>query len=131
MVIDTSALIAIELAEPERRAFLAAVLATDTRLVSAGSYIECVAVLSRRLPSVPAAAMVDRTFQTLKLTIVDVTVEHALIAAKAMEDYGRTRHPAGLNYGDSFAYALAKATGEPLLFKGDDFARTDVVAAAY
>ena len=56
---------------------------------------------------------------------------HALLAADALETYGRARHQAGLNYGDSFAYALAKATGEPLLFKGDDFAKTDVVAAAY
>jgi ribonuclease VapC len=131
MIIDSSAMIAIESGEPEREAFLGAILSADTRLISAASYVECVAVVARRRPKAAAAATVERTFRDLELVIVEVTVEQARIAAQALEDYGRTRHPAGLNYGDSFAYALAKATGEPLLFKGDDFSRTDVVAAAY
>ncbi|UAL11898.1 type II toxin-antitoxin system VapC family toxin [Caulobacter segnis] len=131
MVIDSSAMIAIESGEPEREAFLSAILSADTRLISAASYVECVAVMARRRPKSAAAVTVAATFRDLELVIVEVTVEQSRIAAQALEDYGRTRHPAGLNYGDSFVYALAKVTGEPLLFKGDDFALTDVVAAAY
>nr|WP_295111810.1 type II toxin-antitoxin system VapC family toxin [uncultured Caulobacter sp.] len=131
MVIDTSVMIAIQFAEPESTALTVAILASETRLMSAASYVEYVAVLARRFPGFAAADWVERAVAGLRIKVVDVTAAHALLAAGALERYGRARHPAGLNYGDSFAYALAKATGEPLLFKGDDFARTDVVAAAY
>lgn len=131
MVVDSSAMIAIENGEPEREAFLGAILSANTRLISVASYVECVAVMARRRPAAAAAATVEATFRDLELVVVEVTVEQSRIAAQALETYGRTRHPAGLNYGDSFAYALAKSTSEPLLFKGDDFSRTDVVAAAY
>lgn len=131
MVIDTSVMIAIQFAEPESSALTIAILASETRLMSAASYVEYVAVLARRFPRFTAADWVERAVAGLGIKVVDVTAIHALLAADALERYGRARHPAGLNYGDSFAYALAKATGEPLLFKGDDFARTDVVAAAY
>ncbi|TCS16039.1 type II toxin-antitoxin system VapC family toxin [Caulobacter sp. BK020] len=129
MVIDTSAIIAIEFGESERAAFVTAILAADTRLVSAASYVECVAVLSRRYPEAAAAATIDETFRRLGMVVVDVTSEQARTAAQALERYGRTRHSASLNYGDSFAYALARITGEPLLFKGDDFSRTDIIRA--
>lgn len=131
MVIDTSAMIAIQFAEPESSALTVAILASETRLMSAATYVEYVAVLARRFPRFAAADWAERAVAGLGIKVVDVTAAHALLAADALETYGRARHQAGLNYGDSFAYALAKATGEPLLFKGDDFARTDVVAAAY
>jgi ribonuclease VapC len=129
MVIDTSAIIAIEFGESECAAFIAAILAADARLVSAASYVECVAVLTRRYPKAAASATIDETFRRLGLVVVDITSEQARTAAQALERYGRTRHSANLNYGDSFAYALARVTGEPLLFKGDDFSRTDIVRA--
>lgn len=131
MVVDTSAMIAMQFDEPESSELAIAVLNAETRLMSAASYVEYVAVLARRYPRFLAADWVARAVAELGIRVVDVTAEHALLAAKALEDYGRARHPASLNYGDSFSYALAKATGEPLLFKGDDFSRTDVVAAAY
>jgi ribonuclease VapC len=131
MVVDTSAMIAIQFAEPESSALTIAILASEARLMSAATYVEYVAVLARRFPRFAAAEWVERAVAGLGIRVVDVTAAHALLAADALERFGRTRHPAGLNYGDSFAYALAKATGEPLLFKGDDFSRTDVVAAAY
>lgn len=131
MVVDTSAMIAIQFDEPESAKFTVAILSAETRLMSAATYVEYVAVLSRRYPRFSAADWVASAVDGLDIRVVDVTAEHALIAARALEDYGRARHLAGLNYGDSFAYALAKATGEPLLFKGGDFSRTDVAVAAY
>lgn len=71
----------------------------------------------------------DMFFRQAGIVIEPLTVEHALIARQAYQNFGRGRHPGGLNLGDCFAYALAKATGEPLLFKGDDFSKTDVIAA--
>jgi ribonuclease VapC len=64
-----------------------------------------------------------------RITIEAFTVEHAFLARQAFSEFGKGRHPAGLNFGDCFSYALAKATGEPLLFKGDDFRKTDVIPA--
>ena len=70
-----------------------------------------------------------RFFQTARIVIEPVTVEQAHLARQAFHDFGKGRHPAGLNFGDCFAYALAKSMNEPLLFKGEDFRKTDVVAA--
>jgi ribonuclease VapC len=76
-----------------------------------------------------AGRQCDVFFRRAEILIEPVTVEHAHLAWQAFLDFGKGRHPAGLNFGDCFAYALAKATGEPLLFKGEDFSKTDIRAA--
>ena len=127
MVIDTSALVAILLDEPERQAFNQQIAADAVRLVSAATLVETTIVLtSRKGPRAQTA--LDRYLATAGVEIVPVRAEHAAIACDAYRLYGKGRHPAGLNFGDVFAYALAKATGEPLLFKGQDFAQTDLPA---
>lgn len=129
MIVDTSALMAILIAEPDARHFAEAMARGGPLRMSAGSWIELTAVLVRRFPDL-AANQPERLIEELDIAIVPVTVEQARIGQAAYRTYGRgTQHPANLNFGDCFAYALAKATGEPLLFKGEDFARTDVVAA--
>ncbi|HWF75624.1 MAG TPA: type II toxin-antitoxin system VapC family toxin [Caulobacteraceae bacterium] len=129
MVIDTSALIAIELQEPERRPFGRAILLSDRRLASAASAVEFVAVYAGRGRSDDPMVVFDRLRRDLGIEVVPVDDLQWRAAAEALVRYGKGRHPARLNLGDSFAYALAKVRGEPLLYKGDDFARTDIVAA--
>lgn len=127
MVIDTSALVAVFLDEPERHAFNQQIVADEVRLLSAATLVETAIVLtSRKGPR--AQAELDLYLVKAALEIVPVRAEHAAIACDAYRTYGKGRHPAGLNFGDVFAYALAKATGEPLLFKGQDFTRTDIPA---
>ena len=129
MVVDTSALVAIELREPERRAFGRAILAADRRLTSSASALEFVAVYAGRGRSNNPLAVVDRLIRNLGIEIVPVDDAQWRAAATALLRYGKGRHPARLNLGDSFAYALAKVTGEPLLFKGSDFSLTDIPPA--
>jgi ribonuclease VapC len=126
VIVDSSAVLAILLDEPERDAFLDALAAATSARMSAASYVECGAVLDRR-----GGPQLGRQFDALlaaaEIEVADVTAEQAQIARAAYRDYGRgSGHPAGLNFGDCFAYALASATGEPLLFKGEDFAHTEV-----
>lgn len=130
MIVDTSAIVAILYAEPERDALILSLLLAPNRAMSAGSLIELSAVLTRRgLPG--AVAKADALLAKLGIEIEPVTVEQARIGQTAYQLYGRgTGHAASLNFGDCFAYALAKATGRPLLYKGDDFAATDIATAA-
>jgi ribonuclease VapC len=128
MVIDSSALIAIVLAEPERRRFIEAIIAADVRLVAASTMFEA---------SMVALSRTETRLRDLRdfcarsdIEIVPFGPEHLDLAIDAFRRYGKGRHPAGLNFGDCFSYALAKATGEPLLFKGDDFSQTDIKRAA-
>ena len=95
MVIDTSAMIAIQFAEPESSALTVAILASETRLMSAATYVEYVAVLARRFPRFAAADWAERVVAGLGIKVVDVTAAHALLAADALETYGRARHQAG------------------------------------
>ena len=125
MVIDTSALAAIFFAEPDRQKFLAAITAADSRLVSAASVLETGIVLEARLGEA-AGREFDLFVVRANLQIVPVDAEQADLARSAWRKFGKGRHPAGLNFGDCFAYALAKFSGEPLLAKGTDFARTDI-----
>ena len=127
MIVDTSALMAIIQQDPEQAAFIDAILSASERSVSAGSWIELGAVLGRRRPELAkeAEALLDK----LGLSIAEVTTEQARIGHSAYLEFGRGRHEARLNFGDCFSYALAKATGRPLLFKGNDFARTDITPA--
>ena len=129
MVIDTSAVFAIVLGEPERLAFSAAIEASDRRLISAATAVDCVAVLAGRRPGADPMIAINIVLEDLGLEVVPIDLAQWRAAADALIRFGKGRHPARLNLGDSFAYALAKVSGEPLLFKGDDFSRTDIAAA--
>jgi ribonuclease VapC len=124
MVVDTSALIAILLQEEDARTYADAIAAAATAALSAASYVELAIVSLSR--GVRGRAELDATLADGAIEIVPVTLDQARIAAGAYERYGKGRHPAALNFGDCFAYALAQSRGEPLLFKGTDFGLTDV-----
>ncbi len=125
MVIDTSALLAIFLAEPERKPFLESILQAETRMISAANVLETGIVLEARRGE-SAGREFDLFLVRANLQIVAVDSEQAEIARSAWRKYGKGRHSAALNFGDCFAYALAQALGEPLLAKGSDFALTDI-----
>jgi ribonuclease VapC len=129
VIVDSSALLAILLGEPERDAFLDALTSAERVRVSAVSYVEAAAVLDRR-GGPELSRQYDALLSAATVEIAEVTAEHAQVARAAFRDFGRgSGHPAGLNFGDCFSYALAATAGEPLLFKGDDFGRTDVRSA--
>ena len=129
MIIDTSAIVAILRDEDEARRFAEAIEAASVRRISAATYVEIGAVIDGARDPV-ASRLVDELLATAGIIIEPVTAAQARIAREAYRDFGKgSGHAAGLNFGDCFAYALAKATGEPLLFKGDDFSHTDVAAA--
>lgn len=125
MVIDTSALAAIFLAEPERKRLLDLIVEAGTRLISAANALETGIVLEARRGEA-AGREFDLFLVRATLEIVPVDGEQVEIARSAWRKYGKGRHPAALNFGDCFAYALAKSSGEPLLAKGTDFALTDI-----
>jgi|ERR1051326_1040442 ribonuclease VapC len=125
MVIDSSALVAIFLAEPERQKFLSAIMSAETRFISAASVLETGIVLESRQGEASGREF-DLFVVRASLEIVPVDAEQADLARSAWRKYGKGRHGAGLNFGDCFSYALAKFSGEPLLAKGTDFARTDI-----
>ena len=127
MVIDTSAIVAILMKEPETVHLLTAIAEDDTRLMSAVTVAEAGIVLERRR-GFEAGRDLDSVLQEAEIEIVPVDLEQANGARRAYRRFGRGNHPAGLNFGDCFAYALAEAHGEPLLFKGDDFSRTPIAA---
>jgi ribonuclease VapC len=122
MVIDSSAMAAIFFHEPERDAFRAAIIAANTRLMSAATVLEAGMVIESRKGGA-AGREFDLFVVRAQITIVPVDAD---LARSAWRRYGKGRHPAGLNFGDCFSYALAKATGEPLLAKGCDFGGTDI-----
>ena len=125
MVIDTSALVAMLNDEPEAERFEAAVAADQARLMSTASYLETAIVIETRFGE-PGGRELDLWLHRAAVDLVAVDADQADAARVAYRLYGKGRHPAGLNYGDCFSYALAKVSGQPLLFKGDDFARTDI-----
>lgn len=129
MIVDTSAIVAIALGEPDAEEFKEAlVLSKDSRM-SAPSYVELCAVLHRRgRPEL--TRLVDRLLSVYEIRIEAFTAEHADVAAQAYRDYGRgSGHVARLNLGDAYSYAAAQVAGEPLLFVGDDFIHTDIQPA--
>lgn len=134
MIIDTSATIAVILFEPEAPRLSQAIvefLAEGRRpLMSAGTAVECGVVVTRREADLGRTAL-ERFLQETNTEIVPVDADQVRLAWAAFEAYGKGRHPAALNFGDCFAYALARQRGLPLLFKGADFSRTDVAVAAY
>lgn len=125
MVIDSSALVAMLSDEPEARRFEAAIEGDPVRLMSTGSYLEAAIVIETRFGE-PGGRELDLWLHRAGVDVVAVDSDQAEAARVAHRRFGRGRHPAGLNYGDCFAYALAKISGEPLLFIGDDFANTDI-----
>jgi ribonuclease VapC len=125
MVIDTSALVAMLNDEPEAERFETAVEADHVRLMSTASYLETAIVIETRLGE-PGGRELDLWLHRAAVDLVGVDSDQADAARVAYRMYGKGRHRAGLNYGDCFSYALAKVSGQPLLFKGDDFALTDI-----
>jgi ribonuclease VapC len=129
LIVDTSAVIAILLDEPEGPALIAAILASDRALMSAASYVE-VGVVIDRMGDPVLTRRLDQLLKVLEVTVRSFDAEQAAIARAAHTDFGRgSGHPAKLNFGDCMTYALAKTTGEPLLFVGDDFSATDLRSA--
>ncbi len=129
MVLDSSAILAIVLDEPERSRFAGLVEADATRLVSTATLVEVMIVMESRKGDL-GRLLIARFLDLTAAEIVAVTEDQARRAGNAFSRFGKGRRPAGLNFGDVFAYALAETTGEPLLFKGNDFARTDITSAA-
>lgn len=128
MIVDTSALIAILQDEQESDSFIRSIVSAKLVRISSGTAIELTAVCTRR--RMASRRRVDELFAELGLRTETVTIEQARIGELAYREFGiGSGHPARLNFGDCFAYALAKATGEPLLFKGDDFIHTDITPA--
>lgn len=126
MIIDTSALIAILRDEPEARFCAMAIESAAQRRVSAANFLEAAVVIDGSRDPV-ASRRFDELVREARLSVEPVTEAQARIARDAYRDFGKgSGHPAQLNFGDCFAYALAKATGEPLLFKGNDFTHTDI-----
>ena len=130
MVVDTSALLAILLREGPAEHLQNALLSAATRRVSAATVLEASLVLVSRLGE-PSDLELDALLRELALDVVPVTTDQLRIARDAGMDFGKGRHPAGLNYGDLFSYSLARSLDEPLLFVGDDFSQTDVTVAAW
>lgn len=126
IVIDTSAIIAILLDEPEADRCIAAIAESDVLLMSAGTLAETLIVADRRAVGTEAATLIDG----LGVEVVPVTPEDARRVAAAYTRWGKGLHPAALNFGDCFGYALAWERDCPLLFIGEDFAHTDIVSAA-
>jgi ribonuclease VapC len=128
VIIDTSAIIAILTDEPERRSFNGAVEKADVCLLSTAGFVE-VSLVMENSRGYEGLRDFDLWMAAAGIELAPVDADQAHIARQAFRQYGKGRHPAGLNFGDCFSYALAKATGFPLLFKGEDFKRTDIQAA--
>lgn len=128
MVIDTSAVIAVLLEEDDTFRIERAIAADQVRLMSTASVLEASIVMTR-IYGENGRRELDLFLSVSSVESIPFNEEQLRIARVAFETYGKTRHQARLNYGDCFSYALSKATGEPLLFKGEDFARTDIMPA--
>jgi ribonuclease VapC len=130
MVIDTSAIIALLLGEASAPQLLAALERDPKRHLSAATVVEASMVMLRRHGDAGDAAL-DRLLRALNVETVPVDAVQTAVAREAALRFRRGHHPAALNFGDCFSYALAGALGEPLLFTGDDFAQTDVLRVAW
>jgi ribonuclease VapC len=128
MILDTSAAVAILYREPEADAFARLVHGADVCRISVASYVELSMVIENQLGP-EGMRQAEAFFRRAGVVIEPVTLDQGELARQAFLDFGKGRHKAGLNFGDCFSYALAKATGEPLLFKGHDFSQTDIQAA--
>lgn len=128
MIVDSSAFLAVVLGEPDAAVYAQALQSPDLAM-STATWLE-VRIVTDRSSDPVVSARADELFRGIGIDLVPVTFEQAEVARRAHADFGRgTGHPAGLNYGDCFSYALAKVRREPLLFKGDDFVHTDIRSA--
>jgi ribonuclease VapC len=128
VIVDSSAILAIVLREPDQERFVDAIVEADLCRMSVSNWFEASMVVDRR-GTTEAINRLDDFMQRARIQVMPVSVSQGEIARRAWRTYGRGAHPARLNYGDCFAYALAKETREPLLFKGNDFAQTDIEPA--
>jgi ribonuclease VapC len=129
MIVDTSAVIAILRGEPQSELLAEAVLSAGGALISAASYVEAAAVIDR-IGDPVLSRRLDELLELLRIDLAAFDANKAAAARAAYADFGRgSGHPAGLNFGDCLSYGLAKATGQPLLFVGGDFAQTDLHSA--
>ncbi|MYI83136.1 MAG: type II toxin-antitoxin system VapC family toxin [Chloroflexi bacterium] len=128
MIVDSSAILAVLLEESDADRYAQALADAPTCRMSAASFLEATLVIESR-GGPEAGHELDVLIERASVELVPVTVEQARAARRAWRRFGRGNHPAALNFGDCFVYALAEATGEPLLFKGGDFALTDLPAA--
>ena len=128
MIVDTSALAAIFFDEPEASRYVRIIHDADRCLVSTGNFLELSLVLEGQIGT-EAVRQCDMFFRRAGIIVEPFSIEQAHLARQAFHDFGKGRHPASLNFGDCFAYALSRHTGEPLLFKGNDFRKTDIVSA--
>jgi ribonuclease VapC len=128
MILDTSALLAVLFAEDDAEIYAQAISSADSCRMSAVTFVE-VSIVVESQTGDGGSRQWDSFFRHAGITIEPVTEEHAHAARQAWADFGKGRHAAGLNFGDSFSYALAKVSGESLLFKGNDFRKTDIPAA--
>jgi len=128
MIVDSSAILAILFNEDDAESYARAIADADACRISAANFVE-VAIVVEAQTKATGSRQFDAFFRRAGIIIEPVTEEQAHIARQAYTDFGKGRHKAGLNFGDCFAYALAKTTGETLLFKGEDFKKTDVASA--
>lgn len=127
MVLDTSAVLALLLGEEGAAAIAAAIEADPRRLISAATALECALVIEAR-KGPPGGRELDLFLHATGAEVVPFTAEQLALARDAWRRFGQGRHPAALNFGDCFSFALSKLSGEPLLFRGDGFSRTEVAS---
>ena len=127
MIVDTSAVLAILFNEEDAETYARAISEAESRRMSAVSFVEAAIVVEAQTKE-RGSRQFDAFIRRAGIVIEPVTEEQAHAARQAYTDFGKAHHAAGLNFGDCFAYALAKITGEPLLFKGQDFRKTDLEA---
>jgi ribonuclease VapC len=130
MVIDSSALLAVLFNEPEAERIARSIASDPRRLASAFTMFET-AIVAEARKGEPGGRELDLLVHKIGLESIPLTGSHAEVARDAWRRFGKGKHPANLNIGDCCSYALSRIAGEPLLFKGDDFARTDVSAVKY
>lgn len=128
MVIDSSALAAILFGEPEYRIFIEAIEGAGERLMSVANWVEVSIVVTTRHGAEGDLAL-QRFMERAGIEIVPLDLEQGKLAREAWQQFGKGRHPAGLNFGDCFAYALSRQRGQRLLYKGEDFSKTDISGA--
>ena len=128
MIVDTSAILAIGLGEPEQKKFLNLIQDSEENYISAVSYLELSMVALKR-GDVLSERRMEQLLEKLNIVIAPISVAQAKIARDAYRDFGKGRNKAGLNLGDCFSYALARERKEPLLFKGNYFSKTDITSA--
>ena len=128
MIVDSSAILAILFAERDAPVFAKAMSEADSCKISAATFVEVAAVVEAQTKD-RGSRQLDTFLRRAGFVIEPVTEEQAHLARQAYSDFGKGRHPAGLNFGDCFSYALAKASGEALLYKAGDFSKTDIVSA--